>query len=214
MTGSGRDDSSGGAISRRRFAGLAAAGMAIAGRASAEAAGGRIGSVEAVSGKAHAKLKAIRTLIAAGEILEGDLVWTEAQSRTSLDLAGGSHIHLGAETQLRIDRFVAESGGDLVLGDGAIVFDRDEHLPKTKIAVRSVFGLIAVRGTRFFAGPSRGVFAVFCDRGRVEVMNQGARRLLMPGQGVDIRGTDEKPGGVQDWGHGRVDEAMSSVMKM
>ena len=47
--------------------------------------------------------------------------------------------------------------------------------PKTAgpINIRSPFGLISVRGTRLFAGPSKGVFGVFVVNGAVTVAAAG-----------------------------------------
>ena len=49
--------------------------------------------------------------------------------------------------------------------------------------LRSLFGLIAIRGTRVFAGPSNGVFGVFVDRGSVDVTAAGKTVTLAAGSG-------------------------------
>ena len=99
-----------------------------------------------------------------------------------------------------------------MLGDGAMVFDRDDTLPKTAIEVRSVFGLIGVRGTRFFAGPSRGAFGIFCERGEVKVEAGGETRVLAPGDGVDITAAGAAPSALKRWNPARIDEAFRSVL--
>lgn len=72
---------------------------------------------------------------------------------------------------------------------------------------------IAVRGTRFFAGPLEEVYAVFCDRGAVTVARDAWQVRLGPGDGVDIPRTDapvpEPP--VRQWGQARVARALALV---
>jgi ferric-dicitrate binding protein FerR (iron transport regulator) len=196
-------------ITRRDLLGAAASGL-IAGRAQA---GTQAGVVESARGNGYAKLDAVRRLSPGAGIFIDELVWTEAQSRLVLALEGGAKVFLGARTSLRIDRFVAGSETDLAMGDGALVFDRPEDVPKAEVAVRSVFGLISVRGTRFFAGPSGDApFAVFCERGAVNVRNRGIGRVLGPGDGVDIPAPNQPPGPVRKWGAGRIQAAFASVL--
>jgi ferric-dicitrate binding protein FerR (iron transport regulator) len=183
-----------------------------AGRVSAEENGSRIGVVSRATGQAFAQLSNTRPLTAAAEILLGDLVWTDVKARLGLDLDGGTRIFLGEKARLKIDRFVAEDGGTLVLGEGAMVFDRPDDLPKTNISVQTAFGLIGVRGTQFFAGPSRGVFGVFCARGAVTVSAGGAERRLGVGEGVDIAAPGAAAGDVRKWGDARIKEALASVL--
>ena len=51
------------------------------------------------------------------------------------------------------------------------------------VKIRSSYGLIAVRGTKFFAGPSNGVFGVFVDHGTVTVSGGGSEVVLQAGRG-------------------------------
>jgi ferric-dicitrate binding protein FerR (iron transport regulator) len=196
---------------RRIVAGLGALALA-PGAAFADEADAQIGAVATAEGNAFARLRETRRLKPRGDILLGDLVWTAAQSRASLDLSGGTAVHLGPKARLKIDRFVAEAGGSLFLGEGALVFDRPDDLPKTFITVRTTFGMIGVRGTRFFAGPSRGVFGVFVERGAVRVVSGGVERVVRSGQGVNIEARFAPPGPVQAWGQARIDEAFASVL--
>jgi ferric-dicitrate binding protein FerR (iron transport regulator) len=138
-------------------------------------------------------------------------VWTEARSHTALGLDLGARIELGPDAQLVLDEFVAQSQGDLVLNAGAMIFDRDEDLPKVDVAVRSQYGLISVRGTQFFAGPSRGVFGIFVARGVVRVTAGGVRVRLSAGEGVDIAAPGDAPSAVVQWGAARIAEAYASV---
>lgn len=199
-------------LNRRQFSALLATGLLMPGLSLAADEPRPVGDVRKAFGDVFARAAQQRSLQAGADVLLGDMVWTRAASRAELAMEGGSSIFLGPRAKLRIDRFVAASGGKLVLGDGALVFDRDDTLPKTDIQVRSVFGLIGVRGTRFFAGPNRGAFAIFCERGEVHVRAAGRTRVLMPGDGVDIKAPGAAPGKVKQWGKARIDEAFDSVL--
>ena len=199
-------------VDRRRAALTLATIVAVPWLGAAAPAAGRVGAVERAEGEAYARLVNTRRLAPRSEVLLGDLVWTEALSRASLGLDGGSRIHLGPETRLTLDRFVVAAGGDLTLGSGALVFDRPDDLPKIDLEIRSVFGLIGVRGTRFFAGPSSGVFGVFVARGEVRVAAAGVTRRLRAGDGVDIPRRGGPPSDVARWGRARVDAAFSGVL--
>ena len=140
-----------------------------------------------------------------------DRVQTARQSFARLELAGRTTVYIGGQAQLTIDRYVAETGGTLRLGEGAVLVDRSERLPKIRLQIRSAYGLIGIRGTRVFAGPSRGAFGVFVARGRVVVSAAGESRILTAGQGVEIGRPGEEPGNVTRWSEARIDEALASV---
>lgn len=199
-------------IDRRRFSTLLAATLGLPWPALAKEQARTVGDVQTAVGGVYAQINETRRLQSGADILLGDMVWTEPDARAALMLEGGSEIFLGAKARLKIDRYVAASGGRLVLGDGAMVFDRDDDKPKTALEVRSVFGRIGVRGTRFFAGPSKGVFAVFCERGEVRVTAAGEVRTLRPGDGVDIPAARGRPSNVQKWGQPRIEAAFRSVL--
>lgn len=139
------------------------------------------------------------------------MVESDAESFAKLELAGQTVVHMGSNAKLKIDKFVAEAGGILRLGDGAIVFDRAEDLPKLDVSVRTKFGRIAVRGTKFFCGPSKGVFGIFVERGAIEVKAAGVTRQLGAGQGVDIAAPGQPPSEVKNWGPPRIEAAFKSV---
>ncbi|HSI40949.1 MAG TPA: FecR family protein [Xanthobacteraceae bacterium] len=178
----------------------------------ASAADSPVGTVVSTEGQAFARLTATRPLSPKADIFLGDLVWTGASSRASLDLSTATKLHLGPKSRLKIDRYVAETGGELVLGEGALVFDRPDGLPTINLEIRTSYGLIGVRGTRFFAGPSRGVFGVFVERGRVQVSAGGVVRAVSSGYGVDIPSPGAPPSLVRAWGRARIDEAFAGVI--
>jgi ferric-dicitrate binding protein FerR (iron transport regulator) len=160
------------------------------------------------------RARSLYPLRARDAVFEGDTVRTDTRSLAELMLAEATRINLGPNSELQIDSFTASLGGQVSLG-GAMVFDRPEDLPPTDLTVRSAFARIGVRGTRFFAGPSKGVFAVFVARGSVEVSTgrgfSVVTRILGPGDGVDIARPGGRPGPVVRWGQARIDAAFASV---
>ena len=66
--------------------------------------------------------------------------------------------------------------------------------------VATPFALIAARGTKFFAGPSQGVFGVFVEHGLVTVRNRAGAVTLRAGQGTNLRSTRIAPTPAQPWG--------------
>ena len=93
---------------------------------------------------------------------------------------------------------------------GAMLFDGEAQNGRG-ISVRSPFALIAVRGTRFFAGPSAGVFGVFVARGRVSVTAAGRQVELKQGQGTNIANSGAPATDPANWGEGRIRQALASV---
>ena len=153
----------------------------------------------------------LRELASGSPLMLQDAVETKDNSFARLELAGHTTVHLGSRTRLVLDRYIAEAGGVLELGSGAMLLDRNEDLPKIDLTIRSNFGLIGVRGTKVFAGPSRGVFGVFVVRGAVEVQAAGVTRILSAGDGVNIAAEGQPPSEVAKWKKPRIDEALASV---
>jgi ferric-dicitrate binding protein FerR (iron transport regulator) len=112
---------------------------------------------------------------------------------------------------LLVDSFIAGQGGTLELGLGRMVFDRPEGLPKVDVAVRTAFGMIGVRGTKFFCGPSKTAFAVFVEHGSVSVEGAGVTRVVAAGEGVEFGKPGDAPTEPVNWGQARIAEAYASV---
>jgi len=171
-----------------------------------------LGAVHAISGWAYAERGVdVRRLAVQAPVAMGELVRTGEESRLSLVLAGRTTLNLGALTRLKIERFLADRGGVIALEAGALLFDKPEKLKTGAIAVNSPFGLIAVRGTRFFAGPSAGVFGIFVEDGVVEVAAGGRTVQITPGYGTDIEKPGAPPSEPAPWGAGRITLALASV---
>ena len=73
---------------------------------------------------------------------------------------------------------LASEAGGFELQAGPLLLEHDENGPSIGSTVQSPYALIAVRGTRFFAGPSNDVFGVFVATGRVSVQAAGQSVLL------------------------------------
>jgi ferric-dicitrate binding protein FerR (iron transport regulator) len=180
----------------------------------------RIGEVIEVKGDVLKSQNDIETRIKTGALLNNnDLMTTGEKSFAAMMLGSDTKIIMGANTEVLLDSFLAEQGGTLELVSGDMVFDRPEGKPKIDLTIRTTFGQIGVRGTKFFTGQSRGKLAVFVEHGLVEVKSGVTTRKVAAGEGVDIA-TDAKTrslfGGAdisdtKKWGKGRIEEAYKSV---
>jgi hypothetical protein len=170
------------------------------------------GTVESSRGECYAQSAVTRRpLPPAAEVFIGDAVSTGVQSALSLNLGTATKVKIGAEARLRIDRFVVNAGGILTLENGGMLYDHDPVGGPNETTVRSPFGLVAVRGTRFFAGPSNGVFGVFVEHGAVTVVGIRSAVLVTSGLGTNIERPGTEPTQPTAWGAARIASAMASV---
>lgn len=170
------------------------------------------GEVLALQGRAEAvQAEGLRALSPKDAVFVGDAVSTAAASRLSIRLGPDTTVRMGENTRLSIDEFLAEAGGEIVLDAGALLVDKDPESVARPLKVESAFGQIAVRGTEFFVGPSKGVFAVFVARGRVTVSAAGVSVTLGAGEGTDIARPGAPPSPPVKWGQPRIDAALASV---
>jgi ferric-dicitrate binding protein FerR (iron transport regulator) len=198
-------------IDRRRLLQGFAACAALPAARPAVSAETAVGTVSDVEGDVVAELNAQRrTLKRKSSIYLGDTLRTAARSRLRALLARKTNLQLAAETSVRIDRFIVDSGGNLMLDSGAILIDTKRKLLKS-LEVESPFALIAVRGTRFFAGPIDGIFGVFVARGAVDVTAGGRTVRLSTGEGTDIATAGGPPGPIKVWGAPKIAKAMALV---
>jgi hypothetical protein len=169
----------------------------------------RAGEVKTTHGDCFARSgTAQRTLVPNADVFVGDAVGTGAASSLALLLGEATTVRLGPDAQLRIDRFLMNAGGVLTLDKGAVLYDHDAKDGPDNMAVRSPFGLIAVRGTRFFAGPSNGVFGVFVERGEVMVLGVSTAVTVTAGMGTNIATPGAEPTLPTVWGQARIKAAM------
>jgi ferric-dicitrate binding protein FerR (iron transport regulator) len=195
-----------------RRAVLSAAALAVFGTTSAAAANEAAGKVDELRGEGYAVAAAVqRPLSLASAVFLGDLVGTRAESTMRLSLGTATEVRLGPEANLRIDRFIMGAEGVLVLQRGGILFDHAESAPKANVLLRSPYGLIAVRGTRYFAGPSAGVFGVFVQRGAVDVLGVNISVRVTAGMGTNIASPGAEPTTPTVWGAPRIAAALALV---
>lgn len=171
-----------------------------------------VGAVLELRGEAFAELsKERRPLKLKSQVFLGDTLSTGARSRLRTLLARKTSLRLGAETTVRIDTFIVNTGGELALGSGAILLDTRSGKFTKGIELSSPFALIAVRGTRIFAGDIEGTFGVFVARGSVDVTAAGQTVQLRAGEGTDIARPGDPPGPVKKWGRPKIAKAMALV---
>jgi hypothetical protein len=171
------------------------------------------GSVEELKGEAFAAAEnERRKLQDAAPVFISDEVSTGSASRLAIRLGKNTVIRLGELAHLTIDRFMENAGGELTLKSGPLLFDKPQGTEPRSLHIRSNFALIAVRGTRFFAGPSNGVFGVFVTRGSVAVSGGGREVIVGDGQGTNIAHPGDAPTEPAPWGQPRIDAAMASVL--
>jgi hypothetical protein len=205
------------AIDRRRLLRAASlfgvAGLPGAGFAQAPVSGlAPAGLVTELRGDAVAELKDARRMLSTdGPVFVGDRVETGDGARAGFRLGRATELRLGEKARITIDRFIVDAGGTITLGAGALLVDKAPGREAGRIRVRSSYGLIAVRGTRFFAGPSNGVFGVFVLRGEVSVLAAGQEVLLAAGEGTDIARPGARPTPARGWGDARIRAAMAQV---
>jgi hypothetical protein len=177
----------------------------------ASAAATVAGTIEAMHGEAYAEgPKPRRVLQPMADLFVGDQVETAINSAVTMHLGKVTYVKLGALAKFRIDNFVIDAGGTFDLEQGPLVFDHGTG-KSDNVQVRSPFGLIAVRGTRFFAGPSNDVFGVFVAQGLVAVTGGGQTVTLRPGLGTNIANPGDAPTEPRRWGPGRITAALRSV---
>jgi ferric-dicitrate binding protein FerR (iron transport regulator) len=199
-------------INRRRFLGRGTLAVPLVLVALPALGAEPAGAVEDVRGEAFAEADAVRRLLDRfAPVFLGDQVGTGTASRLGMRLGRDTTIRLGEKARLRIDRFLVDAGGVITLQSGPLLFDRPPGSAPAPVRIRSPFALIAVRGTRFFAGPSNGRFGVFVERGSVAVTSAGRRVILNDGEGTDFSARGTRPTPVTRWGPPRIQAALASV---
>jgi hypothetical protein len=170
----------------------------------------QVGSVEDIKGEAFAEGgSGRRTLDKAAPVFLSEEVATGVASRLGMRLGQSTTVRLGDQARLKIDRFLVDAGGEITLSSGPLLFDGKPH--HAGVQILSPFALIAVRGTRFFAGPSNDRFGVFVARGSVTVTAAGQRVTLREGEGTDVVSPGTPPTPVKRWAPERVRAALASV---
>ncbi|HKQ94603.1 MAG TPA: FecR family protein [Aestuariivirgaceae bacterium] len=172
----------------------------------------QVGIVSETQGEVEAESNARRRPLAKrSAVFLGDLLRTGSQARLRALLGRGTKLRLGAKTRVRIDEYIVNAGGELVLESGALLLDAPHGSFSQGLRINSPFALIAVRGTRVFAGRIDGTFGVFVVRGVVDVMGRGKKVRLRSGEGIDISRRGNLSGEVGRWGEPKIARAMALV---
>ena len=170
------------------------------------------GQTEEIRGAAVARRAATeRALTPPSEVFVGETLATAEQSRAQFKLGRDTSLRMGAQTRVRLDRFLIDKGGVVVVDDGPVLIDKTPGTGDRPVELKGAFGLIVVRGTRLFVGPSKGVIGVFVEHGEIEVKSGGRSAVLHDGEGVDIARKGAAPGPVKAWGAKRIEAALASV---
>jgi hypothetical protein len=165
-----------------------------------------------VRGEAFAEIKgARRALTLRANVFVEETVTTGEGARLALRFGRDTTLRLGAAARLTIDRYIANAGGEFNLIQGGLLYDRPRKTQHAESVLRSLYGLIAIRGTRVFAGPSNGVFGVFVARGSVDVTAAGKTVTVGRGLGTNIAKPGDEPTDPAPWKAPRIKAALASV---
>jgi len=200
------------AIDRRALLRALASGAVLAPSAAHAQRTERAGSVEDIRGEAFAVREAERReLERTAPLFINEVVGTGANSRLTMRLGKDTTLQLGEQARLTLDRLLVNAGGEITLQTGPILFSRPPGSAPARMQIQTPYGLIAVRGTRFFAGPSAGVFGVFVERGSVLVSAASRNVILRAGQGTNIAAPGDAPTPAAPWKPERVRAALATV---
>lgn len=170
-----------------------------------------VGTVEDLTGEAFVRESGTtRALEKAGPVHLGDHLGTGRKSRLGLLLGKQTRLRMGERTQVTIDRFVVDAGGEITVRAGPVLFDRPKATKRRRLSIRTPFGVIAVRGTRFFVGPVGNRYGVFVERGSVAVSAGRRTVVVREGQGTDLN-PGRPPTPPRRWGRARINLALDSV---
>jgi len=199
-------------IARRGLFGLMLGGALASVFGTPSIAADAAGLVEDIKGEAFADASnQHRALQKSSQVYVGDNVATGASSRLTMLLGEDTTIRLGENARLVIDQFLSTTGGEISLPSGPMLFERPNGSRPMPVQIKSSYGLIAVRGTTFFAGPSNDVFGVFVEHGTVVVSNAGGEVTLNAGEGTNLATPDARPTAPVAWGKERIRKALDSV---
>src|SRR4051794_11377162 len=190
---------------RRQALGIAGTLLASAAFIQPSNAADPAGRVEEIKGEAFADASnQHRALEKSSSLFVGDSVTTGSASRLTMLLGEDTTIRLGERAHLVIDQFLSTTGGEISLQSGPMLFARLDGSRPRPVKFKTSYGLLAVRGTTFFAGPSNDVFGVFVEQGSIVVSNAGGEVTLNAGEGTNLATPDSKPTAPVAWGKERI----------
>jgi ferric-dicitrate binding protein FerR (iron transport regulator) len=173
----------------------------------------KVGNVLAVTGATTGQIGGTkRPLVLGAPVFIDDTLATGDAARLSAHLGTATKLSLGERTRIKINQFLVDSGGALTLGRGAMLFDRPDDPASGPLEVMTPFGLIAARGTKFFAGPSEGVFGVYVAHGLVTVRTRVGAVHVTVGLGTHIASIRAAPTKPKVWAPSLVAAALALVV--
>ena len=169
------------------------------------------GHVEEVRGRATGMIGGRAVALAPpDQVFIGETVATGGGARAGLKLGATTALRMGELARIRIDRYLADAGGEITLEAGPLLLDKEPGKPDQPVNIRGSFGLITVRGTQVFVGPGLGVTGVFVVHGLVEVTAHGTKVVLRDGLGTNLK-PGQPPTAPAAWGQNRIAAALASV---
>ncbi|MCF8466586.1 MAG: FecR family protein [Sneathiella sp.] len=152
-------------------------------------------------------------------VRENDEIQSGPDARVEITFTDGTKLTISENSVIAIDKFLFDPDADVgtillraLQGPFRFITGNIGKLEKKQIEVQSRFGVIGVRGTDFWAGPSQNVYGVLLLKGIVTVFNrEGGRILSVPGEGVNLKSANEPPGEVTVWGAARAQAALDTV---
>ncbi|WP_339635387.1 FecR domain-containing protein [uncultured Sneathiella sp.] len=174
------------------------------------------------------RLKNTASVIRAGQqfnietgfnIQEFDEIQSGEESRVEITFHDGTKLNIGSNCRIVVDKFMFDPDvgiGIAILralqGPFRFITGQIGKARDPQIVVQTRFGVIGVRGTDFWAGPSRGQYGVLLLEGAISVTNPAGQRILTtPGTGVNLTSNGVPPSEVATWGTGRAAEALAAV---
>lgn len=178
-----------------------------------------VGKVNRLVGSADGTTEGKRHALAAdAPVHMDDLISTGAAAKLEVGFEDGSTLRVGEKAEVKIDRFVYQPQGSTnlmqltVTGPFRFISGQITKIAGNEASVTTPFATIGIRGTDFWAGPIDGAFGVFLIEGAVSVTNNaGSQSMDSSGQGTNVAGPDQAPGGVTIWPQEKVDRALATV---
>ncbi len=148
-----------------------------------------------------------------------DEIKSGENARVEVIFNDGTKLNIGADCHIVIDEFLFDPDKNIGIailrelqGPFRFITGRIGKVLQPQVVVQSRFGVVGVRGTDFWAGPSRGVYGVLLLDGAISVTNPAGQRSLTPaGTGVNLTDNNVPPGEVTVWGADRAQEALADV---
>lgn len=138
----------------------------------------------------------------------GDMIETQKGSNALLTFIDGTDFSLGENAKFKIDDYVYDpdnSSGNKARFSvlrGAFVFTSGliSKVKKPDVKIKTGYGSIGIRGTKFWGGNVKDEYGVYVEEGRVDFSNNAGSRKLSKGQGTTVSGMNAMPAEVQQWG--------------